>query len=178
MTETHAANDVPQPKPPRGLGPSSLAPLPSQRGPFTGQIDHPTTEGGRFCWGGGFLSPGGRAAGHVTPLPSQRRPFTGRFDHPTTEGGRFRWGGGFYGPNRTPQSSSRRYTDRHRFATAAHVKRSITRACPARPILRAKSSSSRIRSTASPTASVSPGGTPMPVSPSTTSSIKIGRAHV
>ena len=54
MTETHAANDVPQPKPQRGMGPSSLAPLPSQRGPFTGQIDHPTKEGGRFRWGGGL----------------------------------------------------------------------------------------------------------------------------
>ena len=31
-----------------------LAPLPSQRGPFTGQIDHPTKEGGRFRWGGGL----------------------------------------------------------------------------------------------------------------------------
>lgn len=30
-----------------------IAPLLSQRGPFTGQIDHPTKEGGRFRWGGG-----------------------------------------------------------------------------------------------------------------------------
>ena len=66
MTETHAANDVPQPKPPRGMGPSSLAPLPSQRGPFTGQIDHPTKEGGRFRWGG-VLPPQ-----HAPPPPTLR----------------------------------------------------------------------------------------------------------